>query len=62
MKPRNVVYLFIAACSLAMAGCQPAQGPTERAGKSIDNAAKKVGDQVDNAADKARETAKDAKK
>lgn len=53
-KPRNAVYVFVAACSLAMAACQPAEGPVERAGKHVDNTAKKMGQQVDRAADKAR--------
>jgi hypothetical protein len=55
ITPRNSVFLFVAACSLAMAACQPAEGPAERAGKSVDNAAKKVGDQVDKAADKVKD-------
>jgi len=62
LKPRNAVYVFVTACALAMAACQPSEGPAERAGKSIDRAAKKVGDQVDKAADKAKDTVNDAKK
>ena len=62
LNPRNAVYVFIATCSLAIAACQPAEGPAERAGKNIDNAAKKVGEQVDKTADKAKEALNDAKK
>ncbi|MET0210436.1 MAG: hypothetical protein ABW220_15425 [Burkholderiaceae bacterium] len=62
LKPRNVVYALVATCSLAMAACQPAEGPAERAGKNVDNAAKKVGEQVDKAADKTKEAINDAKK
>ena len=62
LKPSNAVYALVAACSLAMAACQPAKGPAERAGKNIDKAAKKVGDQVDKAADKAKDAVNDAKK
>lgn len=61
-KPRNALYVFVTLCALATAACQPAEGPAERAGKSVDKAAKKVGDQVDNAADKTRDAVNDAKK
>jgi|ERR1700712_794984 predicted small secreted protein len=62
LNPRNAIYIFVATCSLAIAACQPHEGPAERAGKNIDNAAKKVGDQVDKAADKTKEAVKDATK
>lgn len=63
-NPRNsvFVFVFVAAGSLAMAACQPAEGPAERAGKNVDNAAKKVGNQVDKAADKVKDAVDDAKK
>ena len=60
--PRNSIFIFVAASSLAIAACQPAEGPAERAGKNIDNAAKKVGDQVDKTADKVKDAVNDAKK
>ncbi len=59
LNPRHAV--FVAACSLAMTACQPAEGPAERAGKQIDKTAKKVGDQVDRAADKRKQAVDDAK-
>ena len=62
LNPRNALYVFVASCALAVAACQPAEGPAERAGKDIDHAAKKVGDQVDKAADKVKQTVDDAKK
>jgi hypothetical protein len=62
LNPRNAIYIFVATCSLAIAACQPHEGPAERAGKNIDNAAKKVGEQVDKAADKTKEAVKDATK
>jgi len=62
LTPRNFIYVFVATCSVAMAACQPHEGPAERAGKQIDNTAEKVGDQVDRAADKAKDAAEDAKK
>ena len=61
-KPSNAVYALVAACSLLVTACQPAEGPAERAGKNVDKAAKKVGDQVDKAADKTRNAVNDAKK
>lgn len=60
--PRNALYIFVATIALATAACQPAEGPAERAGKSIDNAAEKVGDQIDDAAKKAKDAVKDATK
>jgi hypothetical protein len=62
LNPRNALYVFVATCALAVAACQPAEGPAERAGKSLDNAAKKVGNEVDKAADKAKDAIDDAKK
>jgi len=62
LKPSNAIFVFVAACSLAVAACQPAEGPAERAGKNIDKTAKKVGDQVDKAADKVKDAVDDAKK
>ena len=62
LTPRNSIFVFVAACSLAVAACQPAEGPAERAGKNVDKTAKKVGDQVDKTADKVKATVKDATK
>ena len=62
LNPRNALYVFVAICALAVAACQPAEGPAERAGKSIDNAAKKVGNEIDTAVDKAKDAIDDAKK
>ncbi len=62
LNPRNALYVFVATCALAVAACQPAEGPAERAGKSIDNAAKKVGNEVDKAAEKAKDAIDNAKK
>ena len=49
--------------SVAVAGLAACEkGPAEKAGESIDNAAKKVGDKMEEAGDKIKDTAKDAKK
>jgi len=62
MNIKTFSYAFIAACSLAMAACQPAEGPAERAGKQVDNAAQKAGDQIEKAGDKVKDAVEDAKK
>ena len=61
-RNRNVVRAIVVALSLAMAACQPDEGPAERAGKGVDKTAKKMGDQVDRAADKAKNGVDDTKK
>lgn len=62
ITPRNSIYVFVAAFSVAVVACQPSEGPAERIGKDVDRTAKKVGKQVDKAADKAKESISDAKK
>jgi hypothetical protein len=50
--------------SFAVAGLTACEkkGPAERAGESIDNAAKKVGEKIEDAGDKIKDAAEDAKK
>jgi hypothetical protein len=62
LNPRNALYVFVATFALAVAACQPAEGPAERSGKSLDNAAKRIGNEVDKAADKTKNAIDDAKK
>ena len=62
LRTRNVVRAIVVALSLAMAACQPDEGPAERAGKGVDKTAKKMGDQIDRAADKAKNAVDDTKK
>ena len=59
---KTTLYAFIVGSSLALAACQPAEGPLERAGKSVDNAAKKVGNEAEKAGDKIKDAVNDAKK
>ena len=59
---KTSLYTVITAASLALVACQPAEGPLERAGKSVDKAAAKVGDQVEKAGDKIKDAVNDAKK
>lgn len=63
-KPtRSTLFVLagIAFTALAVTACQP-EGPAERAGKQIDQAADKVGDSVQNATDDAKDKIDDAKK
>ena len=46
------LYAIVAAFSIATAACQPKEGPAERAGKAVDNAAERAGDQIEKAGDK----------
>jgi hypothetical protein len=50
------------AAAVSMAACQRAEGPAERAGKSIDNAAETAGKQLEKAGDKIKETTEEVKK
>lgn len=52
---KSFIYVFVAVVSVAMAACQPAEGPAERAGKSIDGAAAKASEQIDRAVDKVKD-------
>jgi hypothetical protein len=52
---KSSLYALVATMSLAMAACQPHEGPAERAGKSIDNAVGKAGDQIEKAGDKVKD-------
>ncbi len=53
-----IVLIFAVA---GLTACEK-KGPAERAGESIDNAAKKVGDKMEDAGDKIKDAAKDATK
>jgi hypothetical protein len=60
--PKTAAYTMIVSFCLAVAACQPHEGPAERAGKSIDNAADKAGDKIESAGDKIKDSVNDAKK
>ena len=59
---RTSLYPLVAAFSLMVAACQPAEGPAERAGKSIDQTATKIGNEAEKAGDKLKDAVNDAKK
>ena len=52
----------VATTALALAACQPKEGPMERAGKEIDNAVQKTGDELKKAGNKIDNAVQDAKK
>ena len=60
-KLTNALHAWVAACSVLMAACQPAEGPAERAGRNVDNAAQQFGEQVDKASEKSKNAVNDAK-
>lgn len=60
-SPLLIAGLTLAA-ALSMAACQRNEGPAERAGKSIDNAANTAERKVENAGDKVKDAVNDAKK
>jgi len=50
------------AAAVSLAACQRAEGPAERAGKAIDNAAANASNQLEKAGDKIKETTEEVKK
>jgi predicted small secreted protein len=58
---RNALYLFIVMTALAIAACQPSEGPAERSGKAAeDRAAGELGQPVQHAGAKAQDAAEQA--
>ena len=58
---KPLAILAAAAFALTLAACQK-EGPMERAGKTVDNAAEKVGDKAEKVGDKIKDAVNDAKK
>jgi len=54
--------LAVSALLVVLSGCQKQEGPAERAGKEVDNAAAKVGQQVEKAGESMQDNAKGDKK
>lgn len=50
--------LVIGVVLVALSGCAKQEGPAERAGKAVDNAASKVGEQVEKAGDAVKDATK----
>jgi hypothetical protein len=45
-----------------LSACMKEEGPTERAGKAVDNAVQEAGKKIEQAGEKVQDAAKDAKK
>ena len=56
-RSKPLVALSAAVFALGLAACQK-EGPMERAGKSIDNAAAKTGEKIEKAGDKIQDAVK----
>jgi hypothetical protein len=54
--------LVIGALLVTLAGCQKQEGPAEKAGKEVDQAAQAVGKQIEKAGESVQDTAKGEKK
>ena len=54
--------IAIATMLVALSGCEKKEGPLEKAGKEVDNAAATVGQKIENAGDKMQDAAKGDKK
>lgn len=54
--------IAIAALLAALSGCEKKEGPLEKAGKEVDNAAANVGQKIENAGEKVQDAAKGDKK
>lgn len=54
--------LVVGAVLATTPGCQKQEGPAERAGKAVDNAADKVGQQLEKAGDNIQDAAQGSKK
>lgn len=59
---KSILSIMALSAAFALAACQPAEGPMERAGKQVDNAAEKAGQQIEKAGDKVEDAAKQVKK
>lgn len=54
--------IAVVALLAALSGCEKKEGPLEKAGKEVDNAAATVGQKIENAGDKMQDAAQGEKK
>lgn len=54
--------IAIAALLTVLSGCEKKEGPLEKAGKEVDNAAATVGQKIENAGEKVQDAAQGDKK
>lgn len=57
---KTSLFLFTLMTALAIAACQPAEGPAERAGEQIDKAATQLGQDVKQAGEAVKDAAQSA--
>lgn len=63
MKTFNIcTAIAIGALLTVLSGCENKEGPLEKAGKEVDNAAANVGQKIEKAGEKMQETAQGDKK
>jgi len=61
-KKSAAIVLAMGILMAGLSGCKKEEGPAERAGKSLDNAAQKAGEKVEQAGENIQDAAKDAKR
>ncbi len=54
--------VVLTAFFITLVGCQPQEGPAEKAGKQVDRAAEKIGQEVEKAGNSIQEAAKESRK
>lgn len=62
IKSKSSAVIVMGMLSLALAGCQPKEGPAEKAGKAVDQSISNAGAQIEKAGDKLQGAARDAQK
>ena len=61
-KRTSSAVFLLSVLSIGLAGCQPEEGPAEKAGRAIDESMGKVGAQIESASNRIKESAKEAQK
>ena len=60
MKVKPALMMIMVVLGAAVVGCESSEGPAERAGKQIDQAADQAGDTIDQTVEKAGEKIEEA--
>jgi len=59
---RSMTMILSTVACFGLAGCEKKEGPAERAGKVLDNAAEKTGQEIQKIGEQIQDAARDAKK
>ncbi|PLC48257.1 hypothetical protein CR159_18930 [Pollutimonas subterranea] len=62
IKRKSSAVILAGMLSFGLAGCQPEEGPAEKAGKAVDQSISNAGAQIEKAGDKIQAAARDAQK